>query len=79
MPQPDIPATDCPILVTSVNGAKVGLLVERFHREVDLIVKPLEGVLAEIAEFNGTALLGDGLVLLIVNVKEVFRLAAGVG
>jgi two-component system chemotaxis sensor kinase CheA len=79
MPQPDIPPTDCPILVTSVNGAKMGLLVERFHREVDLIVKPLEGLLAEIAEFTGTALLGDGLVLLILNVKEVFRLAAGVG
>ena len=59
------------ILVVRVGGHRVGLLVERFYREVDVIVKPLDGLLAEVATFTGTALLGDGLVLLVLNVKEV--------
>ncbi|WP_430783797.1 chemotaxis protein CheA [Actinoplanes sp. G11-F43] len=69
---------DRPILVVSVNGQRVGLLVEQFHREVDVILKPMEGLLAYAAEFSGTALLGDGLVLLVLNMKEVLGLAARV-
>jgi two-component system chemotaxis sensor kinase CheA len=69
---------DRPILVVSVNGRRVGLLVERFHREADVILKPMEGLLAYADEFSGTALLGDGLVLLVLNLKEVLGLAARV-
>jgi two-component system, chemotaxis family, sensor kinase CheA len=57
----------------------VGLIVERFHREVDAILKPMEGVLADARTFSGTALLGDGLVLLVLNIKEVVTGAAGIG
>ncbi|WP_045747937.1 chemotaxis protein CheA [Actinoplanes rectilineatus] len=70
--------TDRRILVVSVNGQRVGLLVEQFHREVDVILKPMEGLLAYADEFSGTALLGDGLVLLVLNMKEVLGLAARV-
>jgi two-component system chemotaxis sensor kinase CheA len=66
------------VLIVSVNGQRVGLLVEQFHREVDVILKPMEGLLAYAAEFSGTALLGDGLVLLVLNMKEVLGLAARV-
>ncbi|GAA4948772.1 chemotaxis protein CheA [Actinoplanes utahensis] len=66
------------ILVVSVNGQRIGLLVEAFHREVDVILKPMEGLLAYADEFSGTALLGDGLVLLVLNMKEVLGLAARV-
>ncbi|GIE80357.1 hypothetical protein Aph02nite_63070 [Actinoplanes philippinensis] len=69
---------DRPILVVSVNNQRVGLLVEQFHREVDVILKPMEGLLAYADEFSGTALLGDGLVLLVLNMKEVLGLAARV-
>ncbi|GIE27172.1 chemotaxis protein CheA [Actinoplanes italicus] len=79
----DMPSTlaegaDRPILVVSVNNQRVGLLVEQFHREVDVILKPMEGLLAYADEFSGTALLGDGLVLLVLNMKEVLGLAARV-
>jgi two-component system chemotaxis sensor kinase CheA len=70
---------DRAILIVSVNGQRVGLLVEQFHREVDVILKPMEGLLAYADEFSGTALLGDGLVLLVLNMKEVLGLAARVG
>ncbi|GIH99858.1 chemotaxis protein CheA [Planobispora takensis] len=64
------------VLVMWVGGQKVGLLVERFHREVDVILKPMEGLLADHPAFSGTALLGDGLVLLVLNMKEVLGVAA---
>ncbi|WIM95323.1 chemotaxis protein CheA [Actinoplanes oblitus] len=78
MPWSPDPARDLAVLVVSVNGQRIGLLVEQFHREVDVILKPMEGLLAYAAEFSGTALLGDGLVLLVLNLKEVLGLAARV-
>jgi len=72
-------SADRAILIVSVAGRRVGLLVEKFHREVDVILKPMEGLLAYADEFSGTALLGDGLVLLVLNLKEVLGLAARVG
>ncbi|WP_245664848.1 chemotaxis protein CheA [Actinoplanes subtropicus] len=72
-------SADRAILIVSVGGRRAGLLVEQFHREVDVLLKPMEGLLAYADEFSGTALLGDGLVLLVLNVKEVLGLAARVG
>jgi two-component system chemotaxis sensor kinase CheA len=71
-------SADRAILIASVNGQRIGLQVEQFHREVDVILKPMEGLLAYADEFSGTALLGDGLVLLVLNMKEVLGLAARV-
>jgi two-component system chemotaxis sensor kinase CheA len=78
MPWTPDPGADRAILVVSVNGQRIGLLVSQFHREVDVILKPMEGLLAYADEFSGTALLGDGLVLLVLNLKEVLGLAARV-
>ncbi|MEU4420355.1 chemotaxis protein CheA [Actinoplanes sp. NPDC024001] len=78
MPWSPEPGADRAVLVANVNGQRVGLLVEQFHREVDVILKPMEGLLAYADEFSGTALLGDGLVLLVLNMKEVLGLAARV-
>ena len=78
MPRELDPGADRPILIVNVNGHRAGLLVEQFHREVDVILKPMEGLLADASEFSGTALLGDGLVLLVLNMKEVLGLAARV-
>jgi two-component system chemotaxis sensor kinase CheA len=72
-------SADRAILIVSVAGRRVGLLVEQFHREVDVLLKPMEGLLAYADEFSGTALLGDGLVLLVLNMKEVLGRAARVG
>jgi two-component system chemotaxis sensor kinase CheA len=40
---------------------------------MEVIVKPLEGVLEGMAGFSGTALLGDGGVLLIIDLQEMLR------
>ena len=59
------------VLVVAPAGEEVGLIVERFEDHFDLICKPPEGVLAGTPGLSGTALLGDGQVLLILNLKEV--------
>jgi two-component system chemotaxis sensor kinase CheA len=60
------------LLVVRVGEESIGLLVDDFHGTSDIILKPLEGVLAGISAFSGTALMGDGSVLMILNPKELF-------
>jgi two-component system chemotaxis sensor kinase CheA len=64
-------AADRRVLVMRVGSRRVGLAVEQFYREVEVLLKPLEGLVADIPLFCGTALLGDGLVLLVLDPKEV--------
>jgi two-component system chemotaxis sensor kinase CheA len=59
------------VLVVRLAGETIGLLVDDFHGTSDIILKPLEGVLAGITGFAGTALMGDGSVLMILNPKEL--------
>jgi len=60
-------------LVVRVGGEQVGLLVDDFREVVDVILKPLPGDLARLTRYAGTALLGDGTVLMVLNPKELFR------
>ena len=55
----------------SVGGESVGILVDEFHETVEIILKPMTGVLAGLTAYSGSALLGDGSVLMVLNVKEV--------
>jgi two-component system chemotaxis sensor kinase CheA len=59
------------VLVARLGAETVGLVVDDFHGTSDIILKPLEGVLAGITGFAGTALMGDGSVLMVLNPKEI--------
>ena len=59
------------VLVTRLEGRDVGLVVDAFHEGAEVIVKPMEGIVASTRQFCGTALMGDGSVLLVLDVKEV--------
>lgn len=59
------------VLVVRLGAETVGLLVDDFDGTSDIILKPLEGVLAGLTGFAGTALMGDGSVLMILNPKEL--------
>ena len=59
------------VLVVRLGDEAVGLLVDDFRETVDIILKPMHGVLAGIAAYSGSALMGDGSVLMVLNVKEV--------
>ena len=60
-----------PVLVVRRGGEDVGLRVDGFERDVDVVMKPLTGVLASHPALLGSAILGDGRVLLVLNVQEV--------
>lgn len=59
------------VLVIRVGGQAVGLIVDDFRETVDIIQKPLNGVLAGLAAYSGSALMGDGSVLMVLNLKEI--------
>lgn len=59
------------VLVVRLASGPVGLIVDQFDGVSDIILKPLEGVLAGLTGFAGTALIGDGSVLMVLNPKEL--------
>ncbi len=66
------PDNELAALVVRIAGEQVGLLVDDFREVVDVILKPLPGELAKLGAYAGTALLGDGSVLMVLNPKELF-------
>ena len=59
------------LLVVRVNGERLGLVVGAFREGIEAIVKPMDGVLADTRAFSGTTLLGDGRVLLVLDLREL--------
>ncbi len=59
------------VLVVRLGEESVGLLVDDFRETVDIILKPMTGVLAGLGCYSGSALMGDGSVLMVLNVKEL--------
>ncbi|MBW4047134.1 MAG: chemotaxis protein CheA [Proteobacteria bacterium] len=60
-------------LLVRVGPSTVGLLVDGFRGVSDVILKPLPGELAKLSAYAGSALLGDGSVLMVLNAKELFK------
>lgn len=59
------------VLVVRLLGQYVGVIVDDFDATLDLILKPMDGILSGLAGYAGTALLGDGSVLMVLNLKEL--------
>jgi two-component system chemotaxis sensor kinase CheA len=59
------------VLVTRIGGDAIGLIVDDFQESVDVIQKPLGGVLGTLSVYSGSALMGNGSVLMVLNVKEM--------
>ena len=59
------------VLIVSLGGESVGIFVDDFRETVDIILKPMTGVLAGITAYSGSALLGDGSVLMVLDMKEI--------
>ena len=58
-------------LVIRLRGEQVGILVDEFKGVVDIILKPMGGILGSLSAYSGSALLGDGSVLMVLNLKEM--------
>lgn len=61
------------LVVASAHGECGAFRVDRIGERLDLILKPLEGLLAGTPGVMGTTLLGDGRVLLVLDVAEMLQ------
>jgi two-component system chemotaxis sensor kinase CheA len=66
-------ASDAHVVVTSVGGQVAGLDVDRIGERVDVMLKPLEGLLAGMRGVAGTTMLGDGRILLVLDVQALLQ------
>ena len=58
-------------LVVQIHGESMGIVVDDFREVVDIILKPMSGILGAVPGYAGSALLGDGSVLMVLNPKEL--------
>jgi len=59
------------VLVVNDGSGHTGLVVDDFEENVEVILKPMDGIMSRFNHYAGTALLGDGRVLLVLNVREI--------
>jgi two-component system chemotaxis sensor kinase CheA len=62
-----------PLVIATLDGQLGAVQVGRIGERMDVIVKPLDGLLAGVPGLAGSALLGDGGVLLILDLAEVVQ------
>jgi two-component system, chemotaxis family, sensor kinase CheA len=61
------------VVVTSAAGLLGGVEVERLGERMDVMLKPMGGLLKNMRGIAGTTLLGDGRVLIVLDVQELFQ------
>jgi len=59
------------VVVMSIGGEPVGVGVDGFAERMDVLMRPMGGILASIPGVMGTTLLGNGSVLMILDVPEL--------
>jgi two-component system, chemotaxis family, sensor kinase CheA len=59
------------VIITETSGRMVALEVDAIRDRLDVVLKPMQGLLANARGYLGTTLLGDGRVLLVLDLKEL--------
>jgi two-component system, chemotaxis family, sensor kinase CheA len=59
------------VLLVQAGNAELGLLVDGFQETMGVIQKPFSGILSGLSAYSGSALMGDGSVLMILNIREI--------
>jgi two-component system chemotaxis sensor kinase CheA len=73
LPRTDRETAEATLVVTADGGTFGALWVDAIGEPLEVMLKPLEGLLAGTRGLAGSALLGDGSVLLVVDIGEVLR------
>ena len=68
---PAKPSDEANVVVVSAGGHLGGLEVDRLGERLDVMLKPMEGLLSGLPVISGTTLLGDGRVLLVLDLQEL--------
>lgn len=61
------------VLVTQIAGQLAALEVERFGEHLDVMLKPMDGLLGGLRGIAGTTLLGDGRVLIVLDMLDLLK------
>jgi two-component system chemotaxis sensor kinase CheA len=61
------------VVVTAVGGQLSGIEVDGFGERLDVMLKPMDGLLAGMHGVAGTTLLGDGRVLIVLDLLELLQ------
>ena len=63
--------THAQVMITSAAGQFAALEVDRFGDHLEAMLKPVDGLLSGFPGISGTTLLGDGRVLIVLDVAEL--------
>lgn len=72
-------ATKVMIVIVGLQGRQVGLVVDSFQGEQEIVIKPLSDVIGRIAGISGATILGNGSISLIIDVHSLVAGAYGTG
>jgi two-component system chemotaxis sensor kinase CheA len=62
---------DLTVLVVKVGAERVGIAVDRIRDRAETLLRPLGGLLRGMPGLAGSALLGDGSILLVLNIEDL--------
>jgi two-component system chemotaxis sensor kinase CheA len=65
---------DLSVVIIDAASGPYGIVVDQFIGEVEIVVRPLSGVLAHMPEYVGAAILGDGATALVINTELLIKL-----
>jgi len=65
--------TEATVVVARIEGQFGGLRVDRLGERMEVMLKPLEGILSGMPGIAGSTLLGDGSVLLVLDLGELLQ------
>ncbi|MEM0906497.1 MAG: chemotaxis protein CheW [Pseudomonadota bacterium] len=64
---------DHAVMVVSLGNNQTGIVVDAFREVMEVIVKPMDGIMEGISGYMGTSLMGDGRVIMILDLKEMLE------
>jgi two-component system chemotaxis sensor kinase CheA len=67
------------IVIVGLQGRQVGLVVDSFQGEQEIVIKPLSDIIGRIAGISGATILGNGSISLIIDVHSLVASAHGSG
>jgi two-component system chemotaxis sensor kinase CheA len=61
------------VLITTLTGETTGLIVDQVAGRQEIVLKPLEGLLRQVPGLSGATILGDGRVVLVLDLYALLR------
>jgi two-component system chemotaxis sensor kinase CheA len=71
IPRPQEIPQSLKVVVVAVGDDLVGVAVDGFAERMDVLMRPMAGILAGVPGIMGTTLLGNGSVLMILDIPEL--------